>query len=34
MGLLTLKEECRLKVFENRVQSRIFVPKRDKISFG
>jgi hypothetical protein len=23
-------EECRLRVFENRVLRRIFVPKRDK----
>ena len=27
---LTLKEERRLRVFENRVLRRIFVPKRDK----
>jgi hypothetical protein len=26
---LTLREECRLKVFENRGLRRIFVPKRD-----
>ena len=26
---LTLREECRLKVFENRVLRRIFGPKRD-----
>ena len=26
---LTLKEDCRLKVFENRVLRRIFLPKRD-----
>jgi hypothetical protein len=28
---LTLKEECRLKVFENRVLRRIFGPKRGKV---
>jgi hypothetical protein len=28
---LTLKEECRLRVFENRVLRRIFRPKRDKV---
>ena len=28
-GPLTLREECRLRVFENRVLSRIFGPKRD-----
>ena len=27
---LTLREECRLRVFENRVLRRIFGPKRDK----
>ena len=27
---LTLKEECRLKVFENRILRRIFGPKRDE----
>ena len=26
---LTLREECRLKVFENRGLRRIFVPRRD-----
>ena len=26
---LTLREECRLKVFENRVLRRIFEPRRD-----
>jgi len=26
---LTLREECRLRVFENRILSQIFVPKRD-----
>jgi len=30
---LTLREECRLWVFENRVLTRIFVPKRWRI-FG
>ena len=28
--LLTLREECRLRVFENRVLWRIFGPKRDE----
>jgi hypothetical protein len=27
---LTLREECRLRVFENRIQRRIFEPKRDE----
>ena len=27
---LTLKEECRLRVFENRILRRIFEPKRDE----
>ena len=27
---LTLKEECRLRVFENRILRRIFGPKRDE----
>jgi hypothetical protein len=30
--LLTLREECRMKVFENRVLRRIFGPKRDKVT--
>jgi len=30
--LLTLKEECRLRVFENSVLKRIFGPKRDKVT--
>jgi len=30
--LLTLREECRLRVFENRVLSRIFGPKRDEVT--
>jgi hypothetical protein len=29
---LTLREEYRLKVFENRVLRRIFVPKRDEVT--
>jgi hypothetical protein len=29
---LTLREECRLRVFENKVLRRIFGPKRDKIT--
>ena len=32
MWLLTLREECRLRVFENRVVSRIFGPKRDEVT--
>jgi hypothetical protein len=28
---LTLREECRLRVFENRVLRRIFGPKRDEV---
>jgi hypothetical protein len=28
---LTLREECRLRVFENRVLRRIFGPKRDEL---
>ena len=28
---LTLREECRLRVFENRVFRRIFGPKRDEV---
>ena len=31
--LLTLREECRLRVFENRVW-RIFGPKRDEVQGG
>ena len=27
---LTLREECKLRVFENRIPRRIFVPKRDE----
>ena len=29
---LTLKEECRLRVFENRVLRRVFGPKRDEVT--
>jgi hypothetical protein len=29
--LLTLREECGLRVFENRVLRRIFGPKRDEV---
>jgi hypothetical protein len=29
---LTLSEECRLRVFENRVLRRIFGPKRDEVT--
>jgi len=29
--LLTVREECRLKVFENRDLRRIFGPKRDEV---
>jgi hypothetical protein len=29
---LTLREECRLRFFENRVLRRIFVPKRDEVT--
>jgi len=28
---LSLREECRLRVFENRVLRRIFGPKRDEV---
>jgi hypothetical protein len=30
--LLTLREECRLKVFENRMLRRTFEPKGDKVT--
>jgi hypothetical protein len=30
--LLTLREEPRLRVFENRVLRRVFGPKRDKVT--
>jgi hypothetical protein len=29
---LTLREEHRLRVFENKVESRIFGPKRDEVT--
>jgi len=29
---LTLREECRVRVFENRVLRRIFGPKRDEVT--
>jgi len=29
--LLTLRQKCRLRVFENRVLRRIFGPKREKV---
>ena len=29
---MTLKEECRLRVFENRMMSRIFGPKKDEVT--
>jgi hypothetical protein len=29
---LILREECRLRVFENRVLRRVFVPKRDEVT--
>jgi hypothetical protein len=29
---LTLREECRLRVFENRVLRRIFGPNRDQVT--
>jgi hypothetical protein len=29
---LTLREECRLRVFENSVLRRIFGPKRDEVT--
>jgi hypothetical protein len=29
---LTLEEECRLKMYENRVLRRIFGPKRDVVT--
>jgi hypothetical protein len=28
---LTLREECRLRMFENRVLKRVFGPKRDEV---
>jgi uncharacterized membrane protein len=32
MGLLTLREEHRLRMFENRVFRRIFGPKGDEVT--
>jgi hypothetical protein len=32
LSLLTLREECRLRVFQNRVLWRIFGPKRDEVT--
>jgi hypothetical protein len=32
LGLYTLREENRLRVFENRVLRRIFGPKRDEVT--
>jgi len=29
---LTLREECRLRVYENRVLRRVFLPKRDEVT--
>jgi hypothetical protein len=34
LGLLTLREEHRLRVFENRVLRRIFGSKRDGVTGG
>jgi hypothetical protein len=34
MNSLTLREEDRLRVFENKVLRRIFRPKRDKVMRG
>ena len=31
---LILREECRLRVFQNRMLRRIFGPKRDEITGG
>jgi len=31
-SLLKLREECRLRMFENRVLRRTFGPKRDKVT--
>jgi hypothetical protein len=33
-GSLTFREEYRLRVFENKVLSRIFGPKRDEVTGG
>jgi hypothetical protein len=32
LGLLTFREECRLRVFENRILQRIYGPKRDGVT--
>jgi hypothetical protein len=32
LGLLTLREELRLGIFENRLLRRIFGPKRDEVT--
>jgi hypothetical protein len=32
LGLITLREEHRLREFENRVLRRIFGPKRDEVT--
>jgi hypothetical protein len=32
LGLLTLREEHRLRVFENKVLRRLFGPKRDELT--
>jgi hypothetical protein len=34
LGLLTLREEHRLRVFQNRVLRRIFAPKREEVTGG
>jgi hypothetical protein len=34
LGLLTVREEQRVRVFKNRVLRRIFGPKRDKVTGG
>jgi hypothetical protein len=31
---LILREECRLRVFENKILKRIFVPKREEAAGG
>jgi hypothetical protein len=31
LEILTLREECRLRVFKNRVLRRIFGPKKEKV---
>jgi hypothetical protein len=32
LSLLTLREECRLRVFENRVLRRVFGPKMGEVT--